>query len=467
MSISVIIKETSIDFYTNINYTLMRKIMVIIMKFTTDIPKEKYEKFVKNHPMKSHFLQSYAWGQFAKKEKNQTPYYVGILDDKDNILGASLLLQKRLPLGFSYFYAPRGFVIDFTNDELTNNFTNYIIEFIKKKKGIFLKIDPDLIWHEEDYKGEAVPLKYDCQKIFDNLKKIGFKHQGFTKNFETMQPRYTFRIDLTQSMEDIESKFSKTVKQRIKKGSSLGTNVRIGTIDDIEEFSKLMDMTEDRKDFVSHDMQYYKSLYEIYNKDNKMNLFIGSIDTNKVIHEYNAEKKDLEDKMTVLNNKDNLSNANRKKQKEMSMRIDKLNEYIAEYTEAKNKYGDIITLNSHVIIEYGDKAWTLYAGNHNVLASSQSNYKVYYEHIKYCHEQGIKYYDHFGTIGDLNSNNPRYGLHLFKKSFGGNYIEFIGEFDYITNHFMYFCFTKLVPIYRKLVKTKAKKIKKKSVDNFK
>jgi len=138
------------------------------------------------------------------------------------------------------------------------------------------------------------------------------------------------------------------------------------------------------------------------------------------------------------------------------MRIDKLDEYIDEYISAKNKYGDIIVLNSHVIIEYGDKAWTLYAGNHNVLTSSQSNYKVYYEHIKYCHDKGIKYYDHFGTVGELDSKNPRYGLHIFKKSFGGNYIEFIGEFDYVIKPFMYFCFTKLVPLYRNIVRRRAK-----------
>ena len=47
------------------------------MNFIENIEKKRYEEFVKNHP-KSHFLQSYAWGEFAKKEKNLTPHYVGI-----------------------------------------------------------------------------------------------------------------------------------------------------------------------------------------------------------------------------------------------------------------------------------------------------------------------------------------------------------------------------------------------------
>ena len=423
-----------------------------------------YDEYVKNHPAKSHFLQSYAWGEFSKKEKKQTPYYLGLVDDNDKILAATLLLQKHLPFGLSYFYSPRGFVIDFTNIKLLKEFSTQVIKFVKNKKGIFLKIDPDLIWHEENFKGEEIQSNYDCKRIFDNLKKLGFKHQGFTKNFETMQPRYTFRIDLDSSMEEIESRFSKTVKQRIKKGISLGTDVRIGKIEDIEEFSRLMSMTEDRKDFVSHDMKYYKSLYEIYNKSGTINLFIGSINTKNVIKNYLSEKENLLNNLKKLNDKANLSTANQKKKNEFVMRIEKLDEYIDEYTKVQEQYGDVITLNSHVIIEYGDKAWTLYAGNHNVLSSSQSNYKVYYEHIKYCHDKGIRYYDHFGTIGDLDPKNPRYGLHIFKKSFGGNYIEFIGEFDYIVNHFMYFLFTKLVPLYRNFVKSRAKKRLKKTLN---
>ena len=425
---------------------------------------KKYDKYVKNH-LKSHFLQSYAWGQFCKKGKNLTPYYLGLVDSKNNILAATLLLQKKLPLGLSYFYAPRGFVIDFTDSKLLKDFSLKVVEFVKNKKGIFLKIDPDLIWHEEDNKGEKVETSYNSQKIFSALRKIGFRHQGFTKNFETMQPRYTFRINLDRPMTEIENNFSKTVKQRINKGTSLGTTVRIGTVDDIEEFSKLMMMTEDRKEFVSHDMKYYKDLYEIYNKYDNMNLFIGSINTTKVINEYEKEKAELFVSLNRLNEKDGLSTANQKKKKELEMRIKKLDEYVKEYSDARDKYGEEIVLNSHVIIEYGDKAWTLYAGNHNVLSSSQSNYKVYYEHIKYCRDKGIKYYDHFGTIGDLNPKNSRYGLHVFKKSFGGNYIEFIGEFDYVTKPFMYFCFTKLVPLYRKIIKRKAQRKISDSINN--
>lgn len=426
------------------------------MKFIENIPKNKYENFVKNH-IKSHFLQSYAWGEFCKQSKNLIPHYVGLVDDNDEIIASALLLEKKLPFGYTYLYSPRGFVIDFNNKNLLTTFTNYVKEFAKKKKSIFIKIDPDIIMNRKNYLDEDVELNNNHQEIFNFLSSIGFKHLGFTKNFETMQPRYTFRIDMNQSLDEIKNKFSKTTKQRINKAESLGAKVRIGTINDIEEFSHLMDLTEIRKDFVSHNLSYYKNLYEIYNKDNKMNLFIGSINTTDVINHYQEEKEKIEKEISSLNNNESLSKSTKNKINEYQRNLDNINKCISEFSDAKNKFGEEIILNGHMIIEYGNKAWVLYAGNHNILTSSCTNYKTYDEHIKYCYDNGIKMYDQFGTIGDLNKDNPRLGLHEFKKKFGGDYIEFIGEFDLITNKLMYTIFNKLVPLYRTTVKKIAKR----------
>lgn len=428
------------------------------MKFVTNIKKEKYEKFVLKHE-KSHFLQSYAWGEFSNEARHLIPHYVGLENDKGQLVCTALLLQKKLPLGYSYFYAPRGYVIDFYDDKLLEEFSKELINYIQKYKGIFIKIDPDIIWKKYNYKDEEIKLDKDPKKIFDSLKRIGYKHLGFTKNFETMQPRYTFRIDMNQSMDEIMSKFNKTNKQRVKKGYQLQADIHVGSIDDLKEFNKLMELTESRKDFLSHDYEYYKKLYEIYTKDNEIALFMGSINCSRVIKIYQDELDELLPKIDKLKEEDNLSTTNQKKLKEFVQRKEKLEEYINEYTVAKDKYGDDITLASQFIIIYGDKAWTLYAGNHNILQDSYINYTTYLENMKYCHEHGIKTYDHFGTIGDPTQDNPRYGLHIFKKKFGGDYIEFMGEFDLVTKPFMYFVFTKVVPIYRKTIR-KITKIKK-------
>ena len=431
------------------------------------LEKNEYEKFVKTNPYKSHFLQSYDWGQLSKEERDLTPYYLG-LDDDGKIVGATLLLKKRLPLGLCYLYAPRGYVINFSEKKILDKFTDEIVKFAKRKKAIYVKIDPDIIWKKEDYKGEVTEVEYKDKKIYNELLRLGYKHMGFTKNFESAQPRYTFRIDLNQSLEEIESHFSKTTKQRIAKAKKLDTYVEIGTEKDLKEFYHLMTLTETRKDFVSYNEDYYNTLYDILNggENSKATLFLGKVDIDRTIKKIKENLKQVNNQISILPI-DNLSKSAKNKLNELTKQKENYNQEIKKYEEYKKEYGNNLTLSAHMIVEYRDKAWVLYAGNHNILTETYVNYYTYEEHIKYCKEKGLKVYDQFGTIGDLSKDNPRFGLHEFKKKFGGDYIEFLGEFDYVTNKLMYFIFTKLVPFYRKMIRNKSKKEIENEVKNTK
>lgn len=424
------------------------------MELITNLTKEEYDTFVKKQK-KAHFLQSYDWGEFAKKEKHLTPHYVG-LKDKEKLVAATLLLQKHLPLGLSYLYASRGFVIDFNDIKLLTKFTEEIKKYAKQKKAIFIKIDPDLIIKRTNYLEEEQQEDYNASETVKNLKKLGFKHLGFTKNFETMQPRYSFRIDMTKPIEEIYDHFSKTTKQRIKKAEDLEVEVTLGTKEDLKEFYQLMRLTENRKDFVTHELKYYETLYEIFHKEEKCNLFIGKVNTKKMVQKKEKELEPLKKEQQELESLETRSKSQNTKLKELEKRTTKLEKDIEEFKNIQKEFGNEIILNGHFIIEYGDKAWVLYAGNHNILTDTYANYKTYSEHIKYYHDK-VKIYDQFGTIGDLRKENPLLGLHEFKKKFGGDYVEFIGEFDLVLNPLFYFLFTKLVPLYRNIIKTIAKR----------
>mgnify|MGYP003304425416 FL=1 len=429
------------------------------------IDKEEYDNYVRNHQYKSHFLQSLSWGEFAKVKKNLTPHYLGLTTEDNQLVAATLLLEKHLPMNMCYLYAPRGFVIDFNKKELLKTMTKKVVEFAKTRKAIFVKMDPDIIRKSYDYQNEEQELGYDPEVIFDNIKKAGFKHLGFTKNFETSQPRYSFRINLEQSMEDIENHLSKTTKQRIAKSEKLETEVVIGTKKDIKEFYHLMTLTESRKDFISYNEDYYETLYEIFNgnKNSKATLLLGKINFNKTIKSLEKNLKRIVDQISILPI-DNLSKSAKTKLEELRKQKENTQSEINKYKDYAKQYGNEITLSAHMIIEYGDKAWVLYAGNHNILSETYVNYHTYYEHLRYCKARGLRIYDQFGTIGDLRDDNPLMGLHEFKRKFGGDYVEFLGEWDYVINPVMYFVFTKLVPIYRNIIKKRSKKALKEELE---
>ena len=83
----------------------------------------------------------------------------------------------------------------------------------------------------------------------------------------------------------------------------------------------------------------------------------------------------------------------------------------------------------------------------------------YYTIIKDAYDAGFKIVDCFGTCGIANpdKSNPIYGIHSFKKRLGGEYTEFIGEFDYVNKKLFYQILIIALKIHRKLQKRKRKK----------
>lgn len=412
-----------------------------------ELDPQDFEHFVVHHPQKSHFLQSSYWGRFAGAKKHLHPYYLGLFDASGQLVAATLLLQKRLPLGLCYFYAPRGFVLDFHDHDLLAAMTQAVADFCRQRKAIFFKIDPDLVKSRQTPSEDALADTPDYPVLFQELQSLGYRHQGFTQNFETNQPRYTFRIDLTPDWPTLEGSFAKTARRCIKKAEKLGVSVRIGDASDVKTFFNLMDLTEKRKGVVYFGQDYYEAFFDTFSPDH-VRLFLGEIDTDKAIDFYETERLSLQQKIrSILPSKSSAS-----KLADLKKRLQSTEANLARYRAAAEQYGPKIVLSAHMIVLYGDKAWYLYGGNHDILQESCTNYLTFATHIKYAKEQGITTYDEFGTVGDLRPGNSRLGLHEFKKKFGGDYLEFFGEFDYVLRPVPYFFFQKLIPTYRKLVK---------------
>ena len=102
-----------------------------------------------------------------------------------------------------------------------------------------------------------------------------------------------------------------------------------------------------------------------------------------------------------------------------------------------------------VYTKYG--AWSLYIGNNNIAMKTNAVNRVYFESLIDAYNKKYDFYDLFGTVGDPKTTYKNLaGLHDFKRKFGGEYLEFIGEFDLINKPFWYKALPHLLKIYRKL-----------------
>jgi len=116
------------------------------------------------------------------------------------------------------------------------------------------------------------------------------------------------------------------------------------------------------------------------------------------------------------------------------------------------------TIAGALLMTIGDKAWYLYGASSNAHRNLMPNYLMQWEMIRWSRQQGCTLYDFRGVSGDItDESNPLYGLYRFKKGFGGELTEFIGDWDCVYSPLFYSLWTKALPKYKALLHKRAKK----------
>ncbi len=411
-------------------------------EFITNINKNEYEEFIYNHSRR-HFMHSYAWGEVQKLKKFKA-HYVGL--KKDNILVATaLLLEKKVLKKYGYIYIPRGFVLDYNDKDILNYFTNEIKNFCKKTNNFFFRIDPDIKLQNIDEQANPIEGENNYQLI-DNLKKLSYKHKGFNKNFESSQPRYTYRLALSKELEEVYKGFHATTRKVLNKNNQYDLDIYKGNESDIKDFYITMKETAKREGIIQAPIQYYEKFYTILNESNMSDIYIVKVNIKKLIEKYNLKVNQIKEDINKIKEQ---SQSNEKKSKNtINDLTNQLNKMTQEINELKEINEETLILSSIITVKYNDYVWTVHGGNNSKLRWLNANYLIYYEIIKDAVESNSTMIDFFGTTGNPSPDNSVYGIHLFKKRLGGEYTEFIGEFDYITNKLLYVLYNLYIKIKR-------------------
>lgn len=393
----------------------------------TELSKEEYKKFYDKHPQAS-FMQSIELGNL-KEELGDISHYLGIKKDK-KVVAATLILEEPSILGYKSFYAPRGFLIDYHDKDLLAFFTKNIKEYVKKKKGFRIIIDPNLIYRTRNNDGSIMEPDNKDEESFNNLVNLGYKHFGFNTYIETLQVRFGVRLKLDKPYEELKKNFSKSTRKNIDACYKKGLQVRHGTIEDLDSMTELFDSTAKRKDFHSRSLEYYKKMYK--HMKNLMTIYIAYIDPDVYLKnaKLNLEEEEKKNKEIEEKFKKDMVGSKLKNQKEVSDNlIKKYKEELklAEEFKKENPNGkDIAALLS---LKSGKEYLTLTSGSLEEYRKFTPKYAMYDNHIKDAYEMGFEWIDFYGISGCFEKGDSFYGIYEFKKGFGGNVTEFIGQFD--------------------------------------
>ena len=399
-------------------------------QFTTTISREAFDQFVSTCSMKTIFQTS----QWATIKKEWEPLFTAVTKN-DEIVAASLVLIRKLPLGYTLFYLPRGPVLDYSNTELLSFYFNHLKKTAKKRRAISIKIDPNILL-------SSTPIKEPIEEVrtsfeLDQLEKLGFKHFGFNKDlYSSSQPRYSACL---YYQEDFEAQAKGMKAQReIKKAKKKGLEIQRLSYEQLDIFSELMKKTEQRKGVALRSLEYFQRIYQAFQDD--CYVIISTLN----------QKERLEEAQELFEQLETAINQQKLAGTRLNQAVDQRNSLekeIAFLEEKIKEYGDTAAISGLLAVRDSKTCELLYAGMNDEYKKYYGTYYTYFSGIEWGQQSGCEVCNFGGIPGTLDD-----GLTEFKSFFSPNVDEYIGEFDLPVNKIVYPIFTSLLPSVKKLRK---------------
>lgn len=380
-------------------------------------------------------LQSESWGKF--KSLGAWNYeLIGMENENKELVAACMILKRKLPIFKKYmFYASRGYVLDYTNNEILRVFTEKIKEYAAKENAVMVKIDPCVKYREYDKDGQPVEDGFNHQPIIDYLLELGYKHKGITLDFDGIQPRFVYQLPMNKSLDELLDSFHHKTRYNIRLASKKGVEIYEGNRDDLVEFERIMKVTGSRDGFITRPLSYFEQMYDTLHPVGKLKLYMAKYDVAKA----------LEMSQEALLSEEKKKKPDENRRVKLIKEIEELKPLVLEYPEGVIVSGTIMLMN-------GKTAWYLYGASDNLYRNVMPNYLIQWKMIQDAYNLGCNLYDFRGISGDLSEDNHLYGLFRFKRGFSGEFVEYIGEFDLIINKFFYMLFEWGVPKAKAIIK---------------
>jgi len=382
-----------------------------------------FELFVQNSPLKN-YMQSVEYARLMG-ENHYNYDYIGLVDEKNTVLAASLILKRRISFNMFYGYAPKGFLINYYDENLVRTFIEKLKEYYQKNNIIFIKVNPEIVV------GEINPKNHEFRESANMQLKNNFEKYGFLKlkdnlYFESIVPRFNAYVDLKNSK---FSDYSKTNRNKVRNSLRKGLYLTKGTYEDIEEFYKLLDNDKS--------IGYYKSLYNLFNKDDRIDLLLVKVDfeqfikNSQVLYEEELNRNGLLNE--ILHRSHNKADLNSKMASDS--RLCTIKNEIISATEGLRSNNDCLVAGA-LVIKYDNRVHIIESAFDRKYANLNANYFLF-DQIINNYKNDFDYLDLNGITGDFKITNPYKGLNNFKIGFNPRIYEYIGEFDLVFNKINY------------------------------
>ena len=386
---------------------------------------DEFNAFVRNSPLGTHY-QTFNYA-LLMGENGYEYELVGMFNEYNQLKAASLILFKNLKMHYKYGYAPKGFILDYFNQEIVSEFATLLKSYYKKKKVVFIKINPEIAISEIDKESGLKTYNWNYN-ILEIMEKAGFKKLKDNLYFESILPRFSAVVSLKNySMNSV----SKNTRNKIRRAHHKGLHIELAEKSGIDILQKFIKNKRTINEY------YYKDYYNVFKKDDMIDLFLVSIDSEEfLMNSRELYEKELEINnrlVSLLNRENNKRNLNKKM--DSDRKILNYKQDVKFATELNTKK-DKVYIAGALVIKYQNRIQILMSGYDKKYKSFDANYYLHDEILKY-YQKNYDYAELNGLTGDFSKENPYLGLNEFKIGFNPRIYEYIGEFDLPLNEKKY------------------------------
>ena len=404
--------------------------------YIKELTNEEFNNFTAEFPYKT-FYQTPEYAFVMSREKNEV-FLLGLVDDKYVLAAAIIIVEKRN--GFKYAYTPRGFLINFNDYTLLEQFTKLLKEFLGKKDIVALRINPMIIKSIYNNNKQVIYQNKHYNSIFEQLIKLGYNHQGYNDYFENIKPRFEAILNIQTNPEILFNNIDKTYKKNIKNAAQDGIHVHKGN------FNELKYLYEQSKYKYPRSYNFLKDIYKHYDQKEMVDLYYAKLNTEEYLINSQREHEEIESKSNEINNRI-METQQKDKSKLINQKLTTdslLNKYenkLVTATSLLKSNPDGIVLASLMIIKYYGTVYMFMDGYDKNYRYLNAKHLLLWKVIEEYSKKGFKKFN-FGGISNINNDTKYKGLNDFRMSFGSCAIEYAGDFELVTNNTLYFMYEK-------------------------
>ena len=381
---------------------------------------------------------------FIMNNQNYNSLFLGLTDENDNILGATLILIEKKG-GFKYAYAPKGFLINYSDNILVEEFTKKVKEYLNKNKIIAIKINPMIVKSSYNYINNSVIDDPSFNDKLDFLKSIGYYHLGFNNLFESFKPRFEAVLDINKPINKLFSEIDKNFRSKIKNADKNGIRIYRGNENELDF------LYEQVKNKYPRDKKYFIDVYSFFKKRNMIEYYYAKINTNIYLMNVQRRYQKQNEKCAKINNKlfNNLGKNNNKLINSKIYEENKLNEIKNELIYATNLLKDNpngIIIATMLIAKYKKQVYIYMDGFNKDFKKFNAKHLMTWKLIEKYAQEGYHKFSLGGLTNPSATNSKYKGLNEFKLKFNANCIEYIGDLELITNIPLYTIYRNSKPL---------------------